>query len=72
MEYHPKKKKNVWKLHHETRGQGPHRSPESYWLVFRILLALDHFAIKFELFWLNGILKRFSKIFPIEADVDMF
>jgi hypothetical protein len=28
--------------------------------------------IKFELFWLSGFFKRFSKIFPIEADVDMF
>jgi hypothetical protein len=36
------------------------------------LLPLDHFASKFELFWLSGILKRFSKIFPIEADLDIF
>jgi hypothetical protein len=36
------------------------------------LLPLDHLASKFELFWLGGILTRFSKIFPIEADVDMF
>jgi hypothetical protein len=36
------------------------------------LLPLIHFASKFELVWLCGILKRFSKIFPIgtEADVD--
>jgi hypothetical protein len=36
------------------------------------LLPLHHLASKFELFWLSGILMRFSKIFPIEADVDMF
>jgi hypothetical protein len=36
------------------------------------LLPLDHLGGKFELFWFSGILKRFSKIFPIEADVDMF
>jgi hypothetical protein len=36
------------------------------------LLPLDHIASKFELFWLSGILMRFSKIFPAEADVDMF
>jgi hypothetical protein len=36
------------------------------------LLPLDHLASKFELFWLSGILMRFSKILPIEADVDMF
>jgi hypothetical protein len=36
------------------------------------LLPLDSFASKFELFWLSGILKRFSKILPIEADADMF
>jgi hypothetical protein len=36
------------------------------------LLSLDHLASKFELFWLSGILKRFSKMFPNEADVDMF
>jgi hypothetical protein len=36
------------------------------------LLPLDHLASKFELFWLIGILKRFLKIFPTEADVDMF
>jgi hypothetical protein len=35
-------------------------------------LPLDHLASKFELFWFSGILKRLSKIFPIEADVDMF
>jgi hypothetical protein len=35
-------------------------------------LPLDHLASKFELFRLSGILKRFSKIFPIEADLDMF
>jgi hypothetical protein len=37
------------------------------------LLPLDHLASKFEpFFWLCGFLKRFSKIFPIEADVEMF
>jgi hypothetical protein len=36
------------------------------------LLPLDHLACKFELFWLSGILMRFSKIFPIEADLEMF
>jgi hypothetical protein len=36
------------------------------------LLPVDHLASKFELFWLCGFLKRFSKIFPIEADVEMF
>jgi hypothetical protein len=36
------------------------------------LLPLDHLASKFELFLLSGILMTFSKIFPIEADVDMF
>jgi hypothetical protein len=35
------------------------------------LLPLDHLASKFELFWLSGILKRFSKIFPIEAEADV-
>jgi hypothetical protein len=35
------------------------------------LLPLDHLVCKFEL-WLSGLLKRFSKIFPIQADVDMF
>jgi hypothetical protein len=29
-------------------------------------------VLEFELFWLSGFLKRFSKIFLIEADVDMF
>jgi hypothetical protein len=32
------------------------------------LLPLDHLARKFELFWLCGFLKRFSKIFPTEED----
>jgi hypothetical protein len=36
------------------------------------LLPLDHLASKFELYWLSGILKIFSKIFPFEADVEMF
>jgi hypothetical protein len=36
------------------------------------ILPLNHLASKFELFWLSGILMRFSKDFPIEADVDMF
>jgi hypothetical protein len=36
------------------------------------LLPLDHLARKFELFWLCGFLKRFSKSFPIEADVEIF
>jgi hypothetical protein len=37
------------------------------------LLPLDQLASKFEyLFWLCGFLKRFSKIFPIEADLEMF
>jgi hypothetical protein len=36
------------------------------------LLQLDHLASKFELFWLSGTLMKFSKIFPTEADVDMF
>jgi hypothetical protein len=37
------------------------------------LLPLDHLASKFELFfWLCWFLKRLSKIFPIEADVEMF
>jgi hypothetical protein len=36
-------------------------------------LPLDHLASKFEyLFWLCRFLKRFSKIFPIEADVGIF
>jgi hypothetical protein len=38
------------------------------------LLQLDHLASKFELFfffWLCGFLKRFSKILPIEADVEI-
>jgi hypothetical protein len=35
------------------------------------LLPLDYLARKFELFWLCGFL-RFSKIFPIEADVEIF
>jgi hypothetical protein len=36
------------------------------------LLPLDHLASKFELFFrLCGFLKRFSKIFPIEADVEI-
>jgi hypothetical protein len=35
------------------------------------LLPLDHLASKFERFWLSGILMRYSKIFPIEADVNM-
>jgi hypothetical protein len=35
-------------------------------------LSLDHLGSKFELFWRSGILMRFSKIFPIEADIDMF
>jgi hypothetical protein len=33
------------------------------------LLPLDHLARKFELLFGSGFLKRFSKIFPIEADV---
>jgi hypothetical protein len=37
------------------------------------ILPLDYIASKFELFFLLcGFLKRFSKIFPIEADVEMF
>jgi hypothetical protein len=36
------------------------------------LLPLRHLASKFELFWLSDILKRFSKIFPNEGDVDIF
>jgi hypothetical protein len=36
------------------------------------LLPLNHLASKFELFWLSGILKRFSKIFPFETDADIF
>jgi hypothetical protein len=37
------------------------------------LLPSDHPASIFELFLgLCGFLKRFSKIFPIEADVEMF
>jgi hypothetical protein len=57
------------------RGHITH-SPESYWLIFRkykhmqsyfSLLPLDYFASKFEFFWLSGILKRFSKIFPIDT-----
>jgi hypothetical protein len=36
------------------------------------LLPWDHLASKFELFWLYGFLKRFSKIFLIEVDVEMF
>jgi hypothetical protein len=32
--------------------------------------ALDHLESKFEQFWLSGFLKRFSKIFPIEPDVE--
>jgi hypothetical protein len=36
------------------------------------LLSLDHLARQFELFWLCGFLKRFSKIFPIETDVEIF
>jgi hypothetical protein len=35
------------------------------------LLLLDHLARKFELFWHCGFLKRFSKIFPTAADVEM-
>jgi hypothetical protein len=35
------------------------------------LLPLDHLASKFELVWLCWFFKRFSNIFPIEADVDM-
>jgi hypothetical protein len=34
--------------------------------------ALDHLASKFELFWLSGLFKTFSKTFSIEADVEMF
>jgi hypothetical protein len=34
--------------------------------------ALDHLASTFELFWVSGFLKRFSKIFPIETDLNMF
>jgi hypothetical protein len=40
---------------------------QSYFSLF----PLDHIASKFELFWLSGILMRFSKIFPIETDVDI-
>jgi hypothetical protein len=38
------------------------------------LLSFDHLASKFEpfFFWLCGFVKRFSKIFPTEADVEMF
>jgi hypothetical protein len=34
-------------------------------------LPLDHNANKFELFWLKGFLKRFSKMFLIEADAEI-
>jgi hypothetical protein len=36
------------------------------------LLPLDHLARKFDLFWICGFLKRFSKTFPIAADVEIF
>jgi hypothetical protein len=36
------------------------------------LLPLDHLARKLELSWLCGFLKRFSKIFFIAADVEIF
>jgi hypothetical protein len=39
---------------------------------FNFYCALDHLASKFELFRLSGFLKRFSKTFPIETDVEMF
>jgi hypothetical protein len=29
-----------------------------------LILKLDHRASKFELFWLSGLFKRFSKTFP--------
>ena len=35
------------------------------------LLPLDHIVSKFEVYWLSGFLKRFSKSFPIEADLEM-
>jgi hypothetical protein len=36
------------------------------------ILPLNHLADKLELFWINGILKRFSKMSSIEADVHIF
>jgi hypothetical protein len=36
------------------------------------LLPLDHLASKFELFLDLWVFEKISKIFPIEADVEMF
>jgi hypothetical protein len=36
------------------------------------LLPLDQIEVNFNFFLVQWFLKRFSKIFPIEADVEMF
>ena len=36
------------------------------------LLPLDHLASKFEFFMALWVFEKISKIFPIEADVEMF
>jgi hypothetical protein len=56
----------------QQEAQGPHPSPESYWLIFRIknmqiyfsLLPLYHFARKFELFLAQWFLEKIFKDFP--------
>ena len=56
----------------KEEAQGPHRSPESFWLI-QLESSLDHILIKFAFLWVRTeFLKKILKDFPIETNENMF